>query len=77
MTAKEFKRQYRSQVKAGLCVKCGDPATHGRLCEWCRVKEREGGRRRYRAKVGIVADSDLLKSGRPRVEAKTEKGQQQ
>lgn len=76
MTAKEFKREYRRRAKAGACVKCGDPATHGRLCEWCRNKEREGGRRRYREKVGIVEDSDLLKSGRPRVEAKTQKGQQ-
>jgi len=76
VTAKEFKREYRRQVKAGECVKCGDPATHGRLCEWCRVKEREGGRRRYREKVGIMADSDLLKSGRPRIET-TQKGQRQ
>jgi len=73
MTAKEFKRQYHARRESGHCVKCGDPATHGRMCEWCREKERGGSRGRYRAAAGIDLDSDLLKSGRPRV-GETTKG---
>lgn len=73
MTARETRRAaYWRAVLSGLCPKCYQPATDGKLCRHCREIVRAANMLRYRRKVGIADDAPLSPcgKGRPRFEAR-------